>query len=355
LSNLRAFIVVNSSTSARIRRTVNGGATWGTVYEDTTDGSFLNSVFMFDQDNGYATGNPMNGDWILLKTSTAGTSWISAAVLPQIGTETGFANSVEWFNINTGWFGTNNSRIYRTTDAGFTWSASTSTFTNSRTISFFDAFFGMAGGDNMDITTDGGLTWTQSASQLQNDIKSSAVLRLDAPRWYFITGSQVHKSADQGFTISLDYEQSEDYENISMKIIQLGDNYWICGYAVGENGIISKYTELVTVTHSEDAVAEYPSDFILKQNYPNPFNPSTTIEYSLPVSADVKITIYNMLGQEVRTLLNESKIAGSHSVTWNARDKNDNSLSSGIYFYELRASGLDGKDFRQIHKMVLLK
>ncbi|MBK8944150.1 MAG: T9SS type A sorting domain-containing protein [Ignavibacteriae bacterium] len=72
--------------------------------------------------------------------------------------------------------------------------------------------------------------------------------------------------------------------------------------------------------------------FLLKQNYPNPFNPTTNINYSVPKSQNVKIIIYDMLGNEVKTILNELKIAGNYSINFNGEN-----LSSGIYFYRLIA------------------
>jgi flagellar hook assembly protein FlgD len=96
-------------------------------------------------------------------------------------------------------------------------------------------------------------------------------------------------------------------------------------------------------------------DFKLFQNYPNPFNPTTRIEFSLPIATDVELTVYNILGQQVSSLINDQRSAGSHSVMWNADDSNGMKLSSGIYFYMLKASGVDGTNFQEIKKMVLLK
>ena len=98
-----------------------------------------------------------------------------------------------------------------------------------------------------------------------------------------------------------------------------------------------------------------PKEFALKQNYPNPFNPTTKIEFSLPVAADVQLVVYNILGQQVASLINDQRSAGNHSVLWNANDSNGMKLSSGIYFYMLKASGVDGNEFQEIKKMVLLK
>jgi hypothetical protein len=97
---------------------------------------------------------------------------------------------------------------------------------------------------------------------------------------------------------------------------------------------------------------QLPSAFELKQNYPNPFNPSTVIEYSLPEASNVKLTIYNLLGETVGVLVNSDQVPGVHKVEWNSSAKN---ISSGIYFYEIKAKGNSGKDFSLIRKMILMK
>jgi len=98
-----------------------------------------------------------------------------------------------------------------------------------------------------------------------------------------------------------------------------------------------------------------PRSFALFNNYPNPFNPSTTIEFALPVSANIKVKVYNLLGQTVKILYDGMKDAGYYKLNWNSDDVNGNSVSSGIYFYELTASGFDGKEFNQMKKMILIK
>ena len=77
---------------------------------------------------------------------------------------------------------------------------------------------------------------------------------------------------------------------------------------------------------------EMPNDFVLEQNYPNPFNPSTTISFSLPEASEVQLNVYNILGQQIATLVNEVKNAGTYNVNWNASN-----LSSGMYVYRLQA------------------
>ncbi len=79
-----------------------------------------------------------------------------------------------------------------------------------------------------------------------------------------------------------------------------------------------------------------PDDYVLKQNYPNPFNPTTTIEFSLPLAKTISLKIYNTLGEEVKTLINnESYLPGSHSVQWDGTDNFGNPVASGVYIYKL--------------------
>ncbi|HSP88127.1 MAG TPA: T9SS type A sorting domain-containing protein, partial [Ignavibacteriaceae bacterium] len=99
------------------------------------------------------------------------------------------------------------------------------------------------------------------------------------------------------------------------------------------------------ITSAEQQENRLPDNFILQQNYPNPFNPSTTIRYSIPTSEFVTIKVYDVLGSEVATLINEEKPVGSYEVDFNASN-----LSSGIYFYTLQA----GK-FSETKKLILMK
>jgi len=93
-----------------------------------------------------------------------------------------------------------------------------------------------------------------------------------------------------------------------------------------------------------------PKVFALHQNYPNPFNPITTIKYDLPKESNVKIVIYDVMGREVRTLVNTKQRAGYQSVQWNARDNHGRLVSSGYYIYLMQAG-----DFHKTQKMILLK
>jgi hypothetical protein len=90
---------------------------------------------------------------------------------------------------------------------------------------------------------------------------------------------------------------------------------------------------------------QLPASYVLYQNYPNPFNPSTVISYALPEGGPVSLKVYNLLGQEVQTLVDGIEGAGSHAVIFNAH-----SLASGIYFYKLST-----RSFTEVKKMLLMK
>ncbi len=94
-----------------------------------------------------------------------------------------------------------------------------------------------------------------------------------------------------------------------------------------------------------------PTAFALNQNYPNPFNPSTTITYALPVDSKVRLTVYNLLGAEMATLVDKTQSASVHSIRFSAE-----SLPTGAYFYKINATPLDGgRSFQQVKKLVVAK
>ena len=98
-------------------------------------------------------------------------------------------------------------------------------------------------------------------------------------------------------------------------------------------------------TSSEEITNGLPVAFELNQNYPNPFNPTTQIDFALPEASDVRLEIYNVIGQRVSILVNEQRTAGYHNVTFDA-----SSLASGVYFYRIQAGS-----FVKTQKMMLVK
>lgn len=130
----------------------------------------------------------------------------------------------------------------------------------------------------------------------------------------------------------------------------LGDNY---GYYVAF--VARRNSPIVNSRPLEGGIVD---QYSLSQNYPNPFNPATTIEYQLPSRGTVQVNIYNSLGQLVRSLVNEQREAGTHSVIWDGRDNRGNAVSTGAYYYQVRVadpSAGSGQGFVQAKRMLLLK
>jgi len=124
-------------------------------------------------------------------------------------------------------------------------------------------------------------------------------------------------------------------------IVQLDSNRIL----INANGYLYILTVDVVTKVENSENQQLPSGFDLKQNYPNPFNPTTTIEFQIPERSFVKLTVFNTLGQEVETLVNEEKAAGTHRIQFNGSN-----LPSGIYFYRLETS-----KFVETKKMILMK
>lgn len=93
-----------------------------------------------------------------------------------------------------------------------------------------------------------------------------------------------------------------------------------------------------------------PSEFVLEQNYPNPFNPSTRITFSLAVDSKVSLKVFNVLGQEVATLIDQDLSSGVHDYNFDSSE-----LNSGVYYYRIEATGVNGAEFTEVKKMILAK
>ena len=121
--------------------------------------------------------------------------------------------------------------------------------------------------------------------------------------------------------------------DFSGDIIYVGD---------GEAGLFIVRNDFLT---SVVDIPSLPSSFSLSQNYPNPFNPTTTINYLLAQNSNVTLKVFNILGQEIQTLVHKTQVAGEYEISWNSRD-----LPSGLYVYRLQAG-----QFVETRKMILLR
>jgi hypothetical protein len=158
-------------------------------------------------------------------------------------------------------------------------------------------------------------------------------------RWSVVKGAEfyvLHVARDKSFQIGL--QNYSAIADTAFKISGLAPNvvyYW--RVAAGHAGKLSNWSQVrffatITSTVRETTNGEIPVDFKLEQNFPNPFNPTTTIAFALPQSSSVELIIYDTKGAFVAELINHHFAAGKYEVDWKA-----NSLTSGVYFYRLRA------------------
>jgi len=208
--------------------------------------------------------------------------------------------------------------------------------------------------------------WTQTfnSEEKLNDYASAVVI--DKDNNIYVTGSS-HNSISKGVSYTVKYgedgtllwQQKFDaphsiFENAFYIFLDDSNNVFVGGdVADSTNGwnFFALKIKQVLKTSLGQGNNELPLEYFLSQNFPNPFNPSTLIQYVLPYESNVIITVYNTLGQIVKTFNEGEKASGSYSLNFNGEG-----LSSGIYFYSINAASVDGKqNFRATKKMIVLK
>jgi hypothetical protein len=167
-----------------------------------------------------------------------------------------------------------------------------------------------------------------------------------------------------GFNILRSRSQSGIYAKLNGKMIpanregnysfvdataETGSRYYYKLEAIDTRGNITTHGPILIEVAA-------PKTFELSQNYPNPFNPATHIRYQLPQATQVSLTIYNMLGQEVRKLVDAQQPAGYHTAIWDGRDNSGRSVPTGVYHYRLQAKGPSGAgSFTMTKRMLMAK
>jgi len=179
----------------------------------------------------------------------------------------------------------------------------------------------------------------------------------------YMIGDKVSTNANLGaalFVFEGDVKVSTDLKNEqgvvnnqTRVLVYMNSNTGITGQLLTAKGklvsveAVDNFSRPVKTTVVNRAI---PTAYALNANYPNPFNPTTNISFALPLDSKVSLKIYNIAGQLVRTLVNETMVAGTHTVTWDGINSNGEKVASGIYFYKLNAG-----DYSKTMKMVMTK
>ncbi len=179
-------------------------------------------------------------------------------------------------------------------------------------------------------TTDGGATWEDKSPPVYWDAIRS-IDALDKNYALIATSAGAIVRTYDGGETWVEELPANTYTNLLHRV-QIIDGQ--VAYAVGNDGAILKKNK-GSYTTVEEADIEI-TGYSLLQNYPNPFNPTTTISYTLPTDGIVTVKVFDMLGREVRTLVNGYNGIGYKEITWDGKDKSGNEVSSGIYFYNIR-------------------
>lgn len=327
-------LTTSSPAATKVYRTSNGGANWTLVF--TQNAGFIDAIWMTSASNGFMMGDPVGGRWSLWRTTNGGVNWDSTGLfVPQVASEAGWNNSL-YISGNTIYFGTNANRIYYSTNNGASWSSQTTPAANQYAIWFNNASVGLSGGAGMYSTVNGGTTWSNLTAPGTGNISGITGI---GTTWYFVRQANlIHKSTNNGTTWTTDYTATVGDQYLHIAMSRTGTRMW----ATKSNGGISKSEGAVGIAPISN---EIPSTFGLEQNYPNPFNPSTTFKFNVPSASNVSLKIYDMLGNEITTLVNENLQSGVYEVKFDA-----STLSSGVYFYSLNAGS-----FSATKKMMLVK
>ncbi|MBS1515195.1 MAG: T9SS type A sorting domain-containing protein, partial [Bacteroidetes bacterium] len=317
-----ALVTGSTASATFVYRTSNGGANWTQVF--TQASGFIDAIVMSDANNGFMYGDPVGGRWSLWKTTNGGVNWDSTGMfLAQAGTEAGWNNSCMKIGSNI-WFGTNNTRVYYSTNNGSNWTAQTTTGeANGYAVWFNSSTLGFVGGATMKMTDNSGAVWINPPGTPTGSGNFGGITGYASNLWYIRSAATVISTSNNGTSWNTAYTTpAGTFAHITKSRTGL------LLYASKSNGQIAKYGVTTGVT----PITTVADNYSLSQNYPNPFNPSTNIKFAIPQSGFVTLKIYNMLGKEVATLVSSNLSAGSYNYDFNASN-----LASGIYFYKLEA------------------
>jgi len=326
-----------------IVKTINGGTSWVSQSSGTTNS--LYSICFINSLTGWIAAGKS-----IIKTSNAGTNWIMFYV--------GYTfNSIYFTDSQTGWGVGSEGTKYKTTDGGTDWMyQNESQMYNLSCVYFIDSQTGwIVGGDFGNHTglifktVDGGTSW------FNQTIASPLIDRLGAIRF---------KNSQTGWIIG----DFGGYSGHIFKTVNGGNNWALqtsatfpapcsifmidlqTGWAVGGSPIVVGGGTILKTTNGGGVFiskisSNIPNKYNLSQNFPNPFNPVTNINFDIPKNTYVKVKIFDILGKEIETLVNEKLNPGTYEVTFNASQ-----YPSGVYFYRLQAG-----DYNECKKMILIK
>jgi hypothetical protein len=345
--DLREFYFLNENVGyivgemGLILKTSNGGNDWQRQ-ESGANKHYLMGLSFIDENTGWVTGEMDDGTkrgGILLHTTNGGIKWDTLSDRSDMILYYDVKFVDENNGIVIGSYGFDNFtpiKVYRTYDGGknlteineFTGAHTRYLFLNNID-TLWTGLFGFA------KSFDGGFTWDANYSiQIKDSVfylpMFINLLQISGKRgwaivYFLMSHTDLYYTDDYAFTWKL-VKIPEDFHPTS---ITSAGKYLFVGGAYG----LILTNKPTTVYVNEEKTKQYT--FNLLQNYPNPFNPSTKITYQLEIEDHVKLTIYDVLGREIITLVDKVQKSGEHSVNWNGKNSSGEEVNSGIYIYKL--------------------
>jgi hypothetical protein len=378
---------VSSADTSCVYKTTDGGISW--ILQTQAHNEYYEAIYFLDENYGWTSST--SG---VLKTTNGGNSWTQNFANLQ-----GSPMSIKFVDYQTGWISSNTLGSYdisKSTDGGETWFSQIAQIFNNfvYSINFQSTSIGYATGWQWFIppnpeegfilkTADGGSNWFEQYRD--NGALYSIFFVNDTTGWAVGNGGIILHTTNGGvpvelisFTaealdgkINLSWTTATELNNLGFEVERKTESelWQTMGFVRGKGTTteIQNYSfidDLFGVTESrlsyrlkqidfngtydyseEIEILRAPATFSLEQNYPNPFNPTTSIQYAIGSRQIITLKVYDVLGNEIATLVNEEKPAGEYEVEFNASE-----LTSGIYFYQLKSGS-----FVETKKMILLK
>lgn len=317
----------------------SGGSLMGVILRSIDSGTYWDIILQVDSAITQVNVNLDNSVYAIInhklfKSSNNGNDWFEI----QLTSPAEFIKSVTFNNIGY-IFCETGTGYFRSSDNGGNWEYLVSTpegiviFGITKT----NEMYATASDSNFYRSTDFGNSWNSIYKSNGNAVKSFAD-DSEGNLFILLSGTGVLRSADNGISWQ---EINSGLDNVSLNNLIITDNDYILAGTSGE-GV---YKSVNKTTSLENSFAELPTSFLLEQNYPNPFNPTTNIRFKIAESGYVSLKIFDVLGNEIETLISGEKPSGDYEVKFDGR-----SLSSGIYFYQLRSG-----EIIQTKKMILIR
>ncbi len=332
----------SSRYGGKVMYTADGGKSWS--FQESakfTKNGFLNFVHMFDRQEGLCVGDPESGHFVIYRTENGGETWQKVAsrsletnnliMEGEVGYTGLFASYGDIL-----WFGTNRGRIYKSKDRGKSWKVYDSGLGDIDNLVFKDENYGIVinevnGKVRMRYTDNGGLSWNDL--NYRGKVYAGDISFIKGTSATFISVSS--QSENSGSSISVDNglswrELDNDYQYTCLGFYD-GNHGFAGGYNINEfyGGLFNWIATDFTDSKLEDEGRDLDIVTYYKNN-PDPFNPIAIIYFEIKEQANINLTLYDLMGREIKNLVNGKIKAGSHQVGFSTSD-----LKNGIYFYKL--------------------